>query len=79
LDEERVREYFPLSHVIAEMLKIFERVLGLKFKRVDGAWERKLVWHEDAQLWEVWNEASSGGKAWFESTNITRRSELIYA
>ncbi len=61
LDEEKVREYFPLSHVIKEMLKIFESVLGLRFKQVEGAWERKLVWHEDAQLWEVWNSESNGG------------------
>ena len=61
IDEEKVREYFPLSHVIAEMLGIFESVLGLRFKQVTGAWERKLVWHEDAQLWEVWNSESNGG------------------
>lgn len=59
LDEELVREYFSLSNVIDEMLKIFEEVLGLKFKQVEGAFEKKLVWHEDVTLWEVWNSEES--------------------
>lgn len=55
LNEELVREYFSLTRVIAEMLKIFEQVLGLKFRQVPDAFQRGLVWHEDVTLWEVWN------------------------
>lgn len=55
LNEELVREYFSLTNVIEEMLKIFEQVLGLEFKQVPNALDRGLVWHEDVTLWEVWN------------------------
>lgn len=55
LDEELVREYFSLTNVIAEMLKIFEQVLGLKFRQVEDSFTKGLVWHEDVSLWEVWN------------------------
>lgn len=59
LNEELVREYFSLTNVISEMLKIFEEVLALKFKQVPEAFERGLVWHEDVTLWEVWNSDSA--------------------
>lgn len=59
LNEEIVREYFSLSNVTAEMLKIFEEVLGLKFRQVDDAFGRGLVWHEDVTLWEVWNSSAA--------------------
>lgn len=59
LNEELVREYFSLTNVIAEMLKIFEQVLGLKFRQVEDAFPRGLVWHEDVTLWEVWNSEAA--------------------
>lgn len=55
LNEELVREYFSLTNVIAEMLRIFEQVLGLRFRQVEDAFGKGLVWHEDVSLWEVWN------------------------
>lgn len=59
LNEELIREYFSLSNVIGEMLKIFEEVLGLKFKQVTDAFGKGLVWHEDVTLWEVWNSEAA--------------------
>ena len=59
LDEELVREYFSLTSVIGEMLKIFEEVLCLKFRQVEDPFASGLVWHEDVTLWEVWNSPSA--------------------
>lgn len=59
LNEELIREYFSLTNVIGEMLKIFEEVLALKFKQVPDAFGKGLVWHEDVTLWEVWNSEAA--------------------
>ena len=39
VDEELIKEYFSLEDVTAEMLRIFEEVLGLKFEEMKGAFE----------------------------------------
>jgi thimet oligopeptidase len=33
LDEEKIREYFPLGHVRSEVLAIYQELLGLEFAR----------------------------------------------
>ena len=51
VDHEKIKEYFPLEHVISEMLGIYETVLGINFNAVDAP-----TWHEDAKLFEVRNK-----------------------
>jgi hypothetical protein len=48
------QEYFPVDVVTAGLMDIYQRLLGLKFKQVAGE-----VWHEDVQLWQVEDVATS--------------------
>ena len=69
VDQQRIAEYFPLRTTLARMLKIFEQLLGLKFVEVKGEDRvavsptgkgEDVVWHEDVQLFSVWNDESEG-------------------
>jgi hypothetical protein len=48
------QEYFPVDVVTAGLMDIYQRLLGLRFKQVAGE-----VWHEDVQLWQVEDVATS--------------------
>ncbi|KAI2625005.1 hypothetical protein GGR54DRAFT_629452 [Hypoxylon sp. NC1633] len=55
IDEEAISEFFPIPHVIPAMLDILSSFLGLEFHRIphdqlDGA-----IWHDDVQVWDVWD------------------------
>ena len=70
LDQQKLAEYFPLQTTIRGMLKIFEELLGFQFVEVvdkdraaissTGKGE-DIVWHEDVQVFSVWNDESAGG------------------
>lgn len=49
LDDEKVKEYFPMEVVTEGMLRIYQKVLGLTFREVKPT----DTWHPDAQLFEV--------------------------
>jgi len=49
VDEEKLKEYFPLELVTQGMLSIYQRVLGLVFREVKPPY----TWHPDVQLFEV--------------------------
>ena len=69
VDQQKIAEYFPLETTLARMLNIFEELLGLKFVEVKGddraaispsGKGEDIVWHEDVQLFSVWNDESEG-------------------
>jgi thimet oligopeptidase len=49
LDDERIRAYFPADKVMSGMMDVYSRLLGVQFKRVDGA----PVWADGVSLYEV--------------------------
>lgn len=49
LDEAELMSYFPLTHVIPQLLAIYEEFFSIKFKEVSA----QGLWHADAQLLEV--------------------------
>ncbi len=53
VDEEKVKEYFPTDLVVAEMLKIYQEVLGLKFTEVPEAAAQSLRWNSTVKLFDV--------------------------
>lgn len=70
LDHQLIAEYFPLQHTIEGMLKIFEELFGLGFVEIDGTERDKvaesgngkdIVWHEDVQVFSVWDDEGEGG------------------
>ncbi|RDW79446.1 hypothetical protein BP6252_04084 [Coleophoma cylindrospora] len=57
-DRAKVAEYFSLEATINGMLKNFENLFGLDFEEVTG---RANVWHEDVQVYSVWDAEEQGG------------------
>ena len=70
VDQQKIAEYFPLENTIKGMLGIFENLFGLVFVEIAGD-ERSefaksgngtgLVWHEEVQLFGVWDSEDEGG------------------
>jgi metallopeptidase MepB len=70
LDHQKIAEYFPLQTTIRGMLEIFEELFGLVFVEIKGddrasisssGKGEDIVWHEDVQLFSVWNDEGQGG------------------
>ncbi|KAF2805631.1 zincin [Mytilinidion resinicola] len=69
LDQQKITEYFPLQTTIRGMLQIFEELFGLVFVEIMGEERDKIaetgkgsdiVWHEDVQLFSVWDDEGEG-------------------
>ncbi|CAG8075576.1 unnamed protein product [Penicillium olsonii] len=69
LDQQHIAEWFPLQTTIEGMLKIFEELFGLEFVEVTGEDRASIaptgkgndiVWHEDVQVFSVWNDEGEG-------------------
>jgi len=57
LDHEIIKEYFPLEKVTNGILDIYQEILGLKF--VELPKDKRHVWHEDAQQFEVYDKTGN--------------------
>jgi len=55
VDQEKLKEYFPVDVVTAGLMDIYQRILGLKFTKLDNP----EVWHEDVEMYQV-NDAKTG-------------------
>ncbi len=49
IDEEAIKEYFPMAHVTDEMLAIYQEILGVRFQEVSSGPK----WHPDVKLFAV--------------------------
>jgi len=48
IDNEKIREYFPLDVVLKGMFDIYQNMLSVQFVAVEGA-----TWHESVQLYKI--------------------------
>ena len=55
VDAEQLRVYFPYQNVLEGMFKIYQRIFGLKFERVEPPYK----WIDDLQLYTV-SDAKTG-------------------
>ena len=49
VDQEQLKEYFPIDVVTKGLMDIYQRLLGLTFSKVEGI----PVWHPDVELYKV--------------------------
>lgn len=68
-DAETV-QYFPVQSTVAGMLKIFAQLLGLEYVPLSRGDLARLsptgraedvLWHEDLEIYEVWDDEQNGG------------------
>ncbi|KAJ2817951.1 metalloendopeptidase, partial [Coemansia erecta] len=50
ISDDEVKEYFPMKEVTRGILDIYQKMLGLRFVKVDDA----PVWHPEVEMYEVW-------------------------
>ena len=55
IDSEKIRQYFPLDHVLNEMFKVYGELFGISFSKTDF-----ILWHDDAVAYEVKNVQDQG-------------------
>lgn len=59
VDQNELQEYFPLEHVLEQMLNLYQHLLGLKFVKLevdeseDPLGRGKLYWHKDVSYYKV--------------------------
>lgn len=51
LDSEKLREYFPLDHVTAQIFTIYSKLFGVRIEEVTGA----KLWHADARMYRMYD------------------------
>jgi len=61
VDDQKLKEYFPMEVVTAGLMDIYQKILGLKFSRVEGG----EVWHEDVEMWKVDDLESGNNVGYF--------------
>ncbi|KAJ2643762.1 metalloendopeptidase [Coemansia sp. RSA 1694] len=54
INDEEVKQYFPVKEVTRSILDIYQNMLSLRFVKVDNP----PVWHADVEMYEVWEAAA---------------------
>ncbi len=74
VDEQEVREYFPLDMVMPGMLSVYEKMLGVRFKKLDAP-APQAAWDPDASLYEVDDAADGRVLAYFYTDLYAREGK----
>lgn len=57
VDQQVIKQYFPLNNTVSKMLEIYSKVLGIRFVKVPA--DKAVVWHPDVQLYECWDDTDT--------------------
>ncbi len=78
INNEELREYFPMEGCLKGMMDIYQKLLGLEFKKVNNP----SVWNDDVDMYEVYESGKLKGRfyldlfprpnkeTWFYGVNI---------
>jgi metallopeptidase MepB len=71
----QIAEYFPLQNTVSAMLEVFASCLQLRFTLLGPEVLVGSTWHEDVQVWSVWDEreASKGDFVGYLYTDLLWR------
>ena len=61
VDQEKLKEYFPMDKVTKGLLEIYQELLSLRFTKCEGV----ETWHKDVELFKVEDAASSEVMGYF--------------
>ena len=75
IDTSKLKEYFELHHVKSTMLKVCEEVFDLQFKQR----KETNAWHEDVELWEVYDTKTNQLIAHFYLDLYPREGKFTHA
>ncbi|GAA5841937.1 hypothetical protein JCM9279_003161 [Rhodotorula babjevae] len=63
LDDDVLKQYFPVSHVVTEVLNVYKELLGVELVAVPRTKEAGgETWHPDADMYAVWETGRAGAK-----------------
>ncbi len=62
VDNEKMREYLPMTSCLAGMFEIYQQLLGLEFRKIENA----SVWHEDVEAYEVYENDILKGRFYLD-------------
>jgi len=75
VDQEELKEYFPIEVVTSGLMDIYQRLLGLTFSKVDGV----KTWHKDVELYRVDDTATKETIGFFFMDMFPREGKYGHA
>ena len=75
VDAQKIKEYFPAAHVTEQMLGVYQKLLGLKFRLIPDA----ATWHPDVTLYEITDAAGGEPIAYFYLDLFPREGKYMHA
>lgn len=75
VDAQKIKEYFPTDHVTEQMLAVYQKLLALKFRRIENA----AIWHPDVKLFEITDAAGGEPIAYFYLDLFPREGKYKHA
>ncbi len=75
VDSQKIKEYFPADLVTEQMLVVYQKLLGLKFRRIEDA----ALWHPDVKFYEITDAAGGEPIAYFYMDLFPRDGKYKHA
>ncbi len=75
VDNQKIKEYFPADYVTDQMLAVYQKLLGLKFRRIENG----ATWHPDVKLFEITDAAGGEPIAYFYLDLFPREGKYKHA
>ena len=75
VDNQKIKEYFPADYVTEQMLGVYQKLLGLKFRRIEDA----ATWHPDVKLFEITDAAGGEPIGYFYLDLFPREGKYKHA